>query len=97
MNWKHWKENIENLSVLEWVEHGVPATFNSTPQPFRCHNRKFNKREAEFIDQEISRLLKNKYISVSNSNILLFNGKITFTAGMFYVLAGAYLHIIFAK
>ena len=70
MNWKHWKENIENLSVLEWVEHGVPATFNSTPQPFRCHNRKFNKREAEFIDQEISRLLKNKYISVSNSKYI---------------------------
>ena len=70
MNPEYWKKHITNQSVLEWVEHGVPALFESFPQPFCCHNRKFNKCEAEFIDQEISRLLKNNYISIGESEFI---------------------------
>ena len=64
MNCLYWKDNITNKCVIEWIEHGVPVEFDFDPQPFRCKNRAFKKCEAEFIDQEVSRLLHNKYISI---------------------------------
>lgn len=63
MNVDYWKKHITNQSVLKWVQEGVPALFDTQPKTFTSNNRKFTKREADFIDLEVSRLLKNKYIS----------------------------------
>ena len=44
--------------------------FIQVPQKFCSQNRKFNRCEADFIDQEISRLLKDKYISIAMSDYI---------------------------
>lgn len=70
MNVLYWKNNVQNESVLNWIEYGVPIEFTNTPEPFKCANRKFNQEEANFLDQEISRLLKLKYISAGCSDYI---------------------------
>ena len=63
MNSPYWDDKISNKTVLNWINEGVPATFSKEPKPFVCVNRKFNRSEAQFLDSEVSRLLKKGYIS----------------------------------
>ena len=70
MNLDYWETHVNNQSGLQWVEHGFPALFHSIPQTFCSQNRKFNRCEADFIDQEVSRLLKNNYISIGESDYI---------------------------
>ena len=49
----------DNAIVLKWIREGVRLPFNNKPKSFMFHNRKFRALEAEFIDSEISQLLKS--------------------------------------
>ena len=67
MNSSYWDGKINNKTVLNWIKEGVPAIFTNEPEPFVCGNRKFNVSEALFLDSEVSRLLKEGYISHCNT------------------------------
>lgn len=62
MNLSYWKDRVSNKTVLDWIQNGVPVDLQNNIQPFVHNNRKFNKVEADFLDKEISRLIKLKYI-----------------------------------
>ena len=70
MNYQYWQEHVTHKCVLDWIKFGVPIEFETTPQTFHCANRKFSKKEANFLDQEVSRLLRCKYISLSDSQFI---------------------------
>lgn len=70
MNFSYWKDRVSNKTVLDWIQNGVPVDLQNNIQPFVHNNRKFNKVEADFLDKEISRLIKLKYISKSNSDYI---------------------------
>jgi len=59
---RYWEEKVKNTIVLDWIRHGVPIKWKSTPVTFENHNRHFNARECQFIDLEIQRLLRAKCI-----------------------------------
>ena len=60
----YWETHLKNDRIVEWIRNGVPieSTFSSEPEPFDCLNRRFNKKECEFIDREVQNLLSAKCI-----------------------------------
>lgn len=66
---EYWEEICTNERVIEWLREGVPLPIENEPQPFHYRNRKFSSKETEFIDNEVTALLKAKCIEKCNSTI----------------------------
>jgi len=54
-----WKSIDAPDYVLDWIKQGVPLVFSQEPQPAHFPNRKLSFKESNFVDTEISKLLKN--------------------------------------
>ena len=67
-NIKYWETISNNTTVLNWIREGVRLPFNERPDSFYFNNRKFNAKEAEFIDKEVNRLLKTGCIVRTNES-----------------------------
>ena len=49
--------------MLQWLEHGVSIPFHSVPtEPSHQSNKRFNDKEKQFLDKEISDLCRQKCI-----------------------------------
>ena len=58
----NWREITDNVTVLEWLEKGVPLDFISEPNNFQNINNIFSPKEDVFLKQEIQRLEEAKCI-----------------------------------
>ena len=59
-----------SLTVLQWIEEGVPLQFKSEPVACELPNRVEGVRQCEFVDREVSELLHTKVIrEVSRSQV----------------------------
>ena len=54
-----WKTINAPSHVLDWITNGIPLLFNEIPNSIHIPNKRFCRTESEFIDKEISRLLKS--------------------------------------
>ena len=57
-NISYWKEVCDNSTVLKWITDGIQLPFSKLPNKFYFKNRQFTFNEINFIDNEVSRLLK---------------------------------------
>ena len=54
-----WKEIANNTTILQWVQCGVPLDFDVCPLHFEEKNSIFKKKECEFLDKEIPKLVQS--------------------------------------
>ena len=54
-----WKEITNNTTILQWVQCGVWLDFDVYPLQFKEKNSIFKKKECEFLDKEISKLVQS--------------------------------------
>ena len=67
-NLSYWETICDNKTVLNWIRDGVKLPFSTKPEKFYLKNRKFTALEADFIDKEVSRLLKSGCIIQCQNN-----------------------------
>ena len=54
----HWHYINTPTTVYNWINNGVDLQFTSTPTPFEMNNHMLTYKQSQFVDQEISELLK---------------------------------------
>lgn len=57
-----WQKIGTNSRVLSWIQQGIEIPFVEEPRSCWLKNRSFTKKETEFLDTEIAKLLKNECI-----------------------------------
>lgn len=63
----NWQTIISNPVILDWIQNGVKLPFYSYPNAFEETNRQFNAKEIEFLDKEITSLLRADVIQISHN------------------------------
>lgn len=56
---EQWKSITNNVTVLNWLSHGVPLEFDVEPDEFEENNNVFKVKERLFLDEEIPKLEQN--------------------------------------
>ena len=82
-NFDKWNEIGASKTVINWIENGVLLPFTKLPEPSELPNRKFNARQAAFLDNELKNLVNSgiikkcyeKPIVVSPLNVVPKKGK----------------------
>ena len=54
----HWHYINTPTTVYNWINNGEDLQFTSTPTPFEMNNHMLTYKQSQFVDQEISELLK---------------------------------------
>ena len=62
LNKEAWSYIGASQKILEWIDEGVPLVFNVEPDPCEFPNRIEGKRQCDFVDQEVTKLLQRKAI-----------------------------------
>ncbi len=65
-----WKRIGANAQVLHWIQHGVPLTFSTEPEPCEFQNYIRDPKQFSAVDTEIRKLLDwNAIVPVSRQEL----------------------------
>jgi len=62
-----WKENCPNPLIKQWICHGAPIPFSAPPPRFHLNNYNLTTTQADYITEEINKLLQAGTIKETSS------------------------------
>ena len=63
---EEWEKITRIKTILNWIKEGVPLEFDSIPESYDQKNNILKRKEIEFLDSEIKKLVENGCISKCN-------------------------------